>query len=275
VRDAFVASIRESNRQAAASWGRVAGHRARVTELLTSLGGGGGRLCLLGPGQLTDVALAPLLATYRTIDLVDIDPAAVEGGLMRQELVRCDAVGRHPAVDLTGVLDQLPRVDRGSAARPGPSGDQLVARLRRHRCRVSGAPFDVTASTGVLTQLLQSVVESVLEGEAADEVSLALRDKHLADLVALTRAEGSFVLVTDVVSTTSAPHLLTLPADRLEQAMSDLVAARNFFTGTNPYRICEILGNLPGVRDVTLEDPWLWPVTPDRSHLTYAVVARR
>jgi hypothetical protein len=26
---------------------------------------------------------------------------------------------------------------------------------------------------------------------------------------------------------------------------------------------------------VTLEAPWLWPVTPDRSHLTCAVVARR
>ena len=275
MRDGFVASIRESNRQAAGSWGRVAGHRARVTELLTSLGGGGGRLCLLGPGRLTDVALAPLLATYRTIDLVDIDPASVDDGLMRQELVGCDAVRRHPALDLTGVLDRLPRLDQGSAAGAGQAGDPLVARLRRDRCWVSGAPFDVTASTGVLTQLLQSVVESALEGEAADEVALALRDKHLADLVALTRTGGSFVLVTDVVSTTSAPYLLTLSPDRLEEAMSDLVAARNFFTGTNPYRICEILGGLAGVRDVTLNAPWLWPVTPDRSHLTCAVVARR
>ncbi len=275
MREAFVASIVESNRQAVSSWARVAGHRARVTGLLTSLGGGGGSLCLLGPGHLTDVALAPLLATYRTIDLVDIDPASVDDGLVRQELAGCEAVRRYPALDLTGVLDQLPIADQASGAGAAPVADLLVGYLGRHRCPVPGAPFDVTASTGVLSQLLQSVVESALEGGAADKVSVALRDKHLADLVALTREGGSFALVTDVVSTVSAPHLLTLPPDRLEEAMSDLVASRNFFTGTNPYRICEIVSRLPGVRDVTIEDPWLWPVTADRSHLTCAVVGRR
>jgi hypothetical protein len=273
VREAFVASILESNRQAMASWARVAGHRDRVTRLLTPLGGGGS-LCLLGAGGLTDVELHPLLAAYRTIDTVDIDPASVSDGLARQDLAGCEAVRRHPALDLTGILDELPVADD-----PGVdlarAADLLVDRLRSHSCAVAGAPFDVTASTGVLTQLLQSVVESALEGEAADRVSIALRDKHVADLVGLTRDGGSLVLVTDVVSTASAPHLLTLPSGGLEEAMGDLIASRNFFTGTNPYRICELLSGLPGVREVRLEAPWLWPVTPDRSHLTAAVVARR
>jgi hypothetical protein len=246
-----------------------------VTGLLASLGGGGS-LCLLGPGRLTDVELEPLLARYRSIDLVDIDPASVRDGLAQQDLLDCDAVRRHAPLDLTGVLEHLPVAGERPQGLPADRvADRLVDLLGRDRSGVPGAPFDVTASTGVLTQLLQSVVESSLEGEEADRVSLALRDKHLADLVALTREHGSLVLVTDVVSTTSAPHLSTMAADRLEEAMSHLIAAQNFFTGTNPYRICELLSRMREVSRVDLEPPWLWPVTEDRSHLTYAVVARR
>jgi hypothetical protein len=62
-------------------------------------------------------------------------------------------------------------------------------------------------------------------------VSLALRDKHLADLLHLTRPEGA-----------------AAPRDgrgRLEARMVELIAAENFFTGTNPYRIVAVLEEDP------------------------------
>ena len=71
-------------------------------------------------------------------------------------------------------------------------------------------------------------------------LSLAIRDKHLRDLLGLTAPGGTFVLVTDFVSTASAPGLLAMQAAELEPELSRLVAA-DFFTGTNPHRILALL----------------------------------
>ena len=91
----------------------------------------------------------------------------------------------------------------------------------------------------------------------------------------MTGLAGRAVLVTDVVSTSSAPELHGLAPDELEPAMAALVAAGNFFTGTNPYRVVAVLEDDPSVTDIALHDPWLWAVTPDRQHLTYAVTWRQ
>ncbi len=120
-------------------------------------------------------------------------------------------------------------------------------------------PFDVVLSAGVLTQM-------ILAGDA-----LALRDKHLADLVALAR--DRVVLVTDVVSSATAPSVLG--AGDLEAEMASLVAARNFFTGVNPYRLEALLEADERLCDVRLHAPWLWRVTADREHLTCAITASR
>jgi hypothetical protein len=270
----FVAIVRESNRQGLDAWARFAVHRDRVQRILTTLAANGSSLCVLGAGNLNDLDLDRLLHRYQRVDLVDLDVDAVHEGLARQAASGTEAVRVHGPIDLRGILDRLP-----VGGRRGDGAAALVAALARHRCVVEGAPFDVTLSAGLLTQLLQAVVDSSLAPEEVVAVSLALRDKHLADLVHLTRPGGTLILVTDVVSTTSAPHLLdAAPAD-LEEQMAQLVAARNFFTGTNPYRIAAVLeddqrfGGL--VTEVRLLEPWLWQVTADRQHLTCAVLARR
>jgi hypothetical protein len=98
-------------------------------------------------------------------------------------------------------------------------------------------------------------------------------------IVALTRPGGALVIVTDIVSTTSAPWLLQVADAQLEDEMASLIASKNFFTGTNPYRIVALLEEEPSlaehVCDVELLDPWLWAVTPDRHHLITAIVAHR
>src|SRR5262249_52124995 len=128
-------------------------------------------------------------------------------------------------------------------------------------------------------QLLQSVVDAGFDRDDLARVSVALRDKHLGDLVSLTRPGGRCVLVTDVVSTATAPGLERVAPVDLEAEMASLVAARNFFTATNPYRLVALFEEgervcplAPAARRV---GPWLWAVTTDRRHLTCAIVAER
>lgn len=270
----FVSALCESNRQGRGAWERFAAHRARVTALLAEVATPGASLCLLGAGNLNDVDLGRVERAYAAVVLADADERSLRAGLARQ----LPAAGPHgpqlriaAPVDLGGVLGSLPLgepPDAGAAA-------ALVRWLAgAPPPALPGAPFTVTASTGLLTQLLQSVVESSFDARSSVAVRLALRDRHLRDLVSLTAPGGHAVLVTDVVATTTAPALLSTPPERLEPAMTELVAAGNFFTGVNPYRLVAVLEEDERVAAVRLADPWLWPVTADRAHLTCAVVAQ-
>ena len=273
-RSRFLDSIRESNRQAQGAWARWAPHRDRVMALLEgptytrSLG-------ILGAGQLNDVRLDVLLRRCGTVTLVDVDADTVRSAVIRHGLVESRACRVHSPVDLGGILDQLPF---GPAA-GGMAAQPLVATLASHHCEVRGQPFDLTASLGVLTQLHQSVVDSSLRRDDVARVCIAVRDKHLRDLVQLTRPGGIMVLVTDVVSTATTPDLPGIPPVDLERRMAELVATRNFFTGTNPYRIVGLLEEDDRFRElvanVRLVDPWLWAVTEDQQYLTCAIVAER
>jgi hypothetical protein len=271
---ALLDRIRESNRQANDAWQRWTIHREHVMDLLARASSDERHsLCLLGAGHLNDVRLDALQARYGSITLVDIDVETVAAALARR--VAANTQQCHVCeLDLTGVLDQLAHVHSR-----GLTTSKLVARLDRHHCHVPREPFDVTVSLGVLTQMLQAAVDAKLEGADLARVSIALRDKHLRDLMHLTRAGGSFVLVTDVVSTTTAPAVLAAPPEELEAEMARLVAARNFFTGTNPYRIVALLEEhesfRPLIARVRLTPPWLWSVVKDRQHLTCAIVAER
>ena len=264
--------VRESNRQAADAWDRWTVHRRHVTDLLHGAVGDG-RLCVLGAGHLHDLNLARLRTRYAGFTLVDLDAPTVRAAVERRGEDGADLVVVAP-IDLSGAIDELPRVAADHAR-----VDALVDRLARHQCDIPGQPFAVTASLGVLTQLLQTVVDVGVDPDDVARVALAVRDKHLRDLVRLTKAGGTCVLVTDVVSTRNAPWLLGMPTDDLEEHMARLVADHNFFTGANPYRIAAVLEEQVFFRDsvtmVRLVGPWLWAVTSDRMHLTCAIVARR
>lgn len=266
-------TITESNRQTRDGWVRYAPHRARVQELMTGCASDAAALCLLGPGNMNDMDGPRLLEEFRRLHLVDLDMTTVLDAARRRGIDRHPGLVMHDPTDLTGVLGLLDQP-------PSPDlADRIERVLAGHVTEVSGAPFDVCVSTCVLTQLLQSVVDSTVPRGRIPGMCIALRDKHLRDLVALTRPGGSVILVTDVVSTTTAPSLLTAHPVVLESEMARLVAAGNFFTGTNPYRIVALLEEDSRLRrqltDVRLEGPWLWAVTNDRQHLVCAVTARR
>lgn len=269
----LVRRVVESNRQAREAWRRWSSHRARVMEVLRDVPFRGSHLALLGAGHLHDVQLDELMQRYENIALADLEAEPVSSAVRRhpRASARCTV---HAPIDLTGVIEMLPQASRQ------PDGmDQLLAHLAAHRCTIAGEPFDVTVSLGVLTQLMQAVTDAGIDPQDVPRVSLAIRDKHLRDLVQLTRPGGALILVTDFVSTSSAPELAGLRPAELEPHLARLVAAGNFFTGTNPYRIIAVLEETePFLRDVArarFVGPWLWDVTPDRQHLAGAIVAER
>src|SRR5262245_21765858 len=277
-RSRLVERVGESNRQAADAWERWASHRAQVMAVLRQVPADAQRLCILGAGHLHDVVLSDLVARYREISLIDVDDRTVTATLDRADARAREVCRILPATDLTGVLGLLEEVSAGDVDATRVI-TVLITVLGDHMVDVPGSPFDVTISLGVLTQLLQSVVDAGFPTDEVPRVLLALRDKHLRDLVRLTSPGGTCVLVTDVVSTLTAPHLLRTAESDLESAMARVVAAKNFFTGVNPYRIVALLEGdaayAADVCDVRLCDPWLWAITPDRQHLTCAILATR
>jgi len=270
----LIERIRESNRQAADAWMRWAPHRDHVMAILRQIPTRLCRLCILGAGHLHDVILPELADRFHEIVLVDIDEPTVTSALSRVETRTRRICRVVPATDLTGILELLEWVQEGHT-----DVDQVLSALAIHQTEVPGAPFDVTVSLGVLTQLFQAVVDAGFTSDQVPRVSLALRNKHLHDLVRLTRPGGTCVMVTDIVSTATAPHLLHTPETELEPEMARLVAARNFFTGANPYRIVAVLEDDPEFREevcnVCLSNPWLWAVTRDRHHLVCAIIISR
>lgn len=269
----LIGRVRESNAQARGARDRWARHRTRVMALLRELPLAGARIALLGAGHLHDVELDELLRACEHIDLVDLDADAVWFAVRRQPgaTERCTV---HAPVDLTGSLDVL--------AETGSREDRMsrvLARLADARCELPAAPFDITVSLGVLTQLMQAVTDAGIDAADVPTLSLAVRDRHLRDLFDLTRPGGAFVLVTDFVSTTTAPQLMSMREPQLEPELARLVKAGNFFTGTNPYRIVALLTEAePFSREIEyarLAGPWLWAITADRQHLAGAILARR
>jgi hypothetical protein len=255
-------------------WKQFRPHRMHVTDLLTALSPPRGALCLLGAGGVNDVSLEPLLVVDRDIHLVDVDLPAMQAGVARQGLGKSSAVHLH-AIDLSGIAELLADAD----LRRDRGGKRMLESLAAHRCTIPGQPFDMTVSMGLLTQLIRSVVISELPPTVVSEVVIGLRDKHLGDLVHLTTRGGRIVLISDVVSTATAPELSRIPEVGLGAAMGALIARGNFFTGTNPYRLSSLLAGDPRFRDevtdVHLHAPWLWHVRPQRQHLVYAITARR
>jgi hypothetical protein len=269
----LLTQVRTSNAQARDAWDRWAPHRAEVMRLLRELPLAGARVALLGAGHLHDVEFDELLRECAQVHLVDLDANTV-GAAISRVTGAAEKCTVHAPVDLTGALDEIAQAGLiDSAARAA------FERLATARCELPGAPFDIVVSLCVLTQLMQSVSDAGVHGAEIPPLSLAIRDKHLRDLLRLTAPGGAFVLVTDFVSTASAPGLTALQAADLEAELARLVAAGNFFTGTNPYRILALLQESEHFSaDVELArfaGPWLWALLPGRQHLAGAIVVRR
>jgi hypothetical protein len=269
----------ENNAASRDCWGAFRAHRDRVTGLLQAGAAPGcWRLCVLGAGNCNDLDLAALAGTYREIHLVDLDAEALGHGAARQGLAAHPALYRHGGLDLTGVLGEL------AAWSPGcPLDDEALAACRerpveRVRPALPG-PFDVVASTCLLSQLVNAVVLTAGEKHRRfPEAVQAVRAGHLRLLASLVAPGGVGVLITDVVSSDSFRALASVPEGLLPALLGPLIAQRNFFHGVNPAVVSALLRTDPvlapqvagweGVR------PWLWDFGP-RVYLVCAWVLRK
>lgn len=266
------------NRSTAESWQTYASHRAEIGNLLAPVGTtDAGRLCVLGAGNCNDLDLRSLVEVFREIHLVDLDAAALEGAVRRQEVESSPKIRLHGGTDLTGIAGRL----GGAKGRPDDEAVAECVRLARDFPGPDlGGPFDLVLSPCVLSQI---------SGYAGDvlgrrhpryaELMLAIRDRHLRLLVELTAPGGAGLLVCDMLSSDSAGELSAARRDDLPDLMNRLVSGGKFFPGLAPAAVESFFRTdpltAPLLGDVRRLRPWAWQLTPKRTFLVYAVRFRR
>jgi hypothetical protein len=236
------------NRESRDAWAAFAGHREHVTALLAAEAQGRTQpsLCLLGAGNCNDVDLRSFLSCFAQIHLVDLDALALGAGIERQTLSGHPALALHSGVDL--------RVDALPADVP---------------------PADVVASLCLLSQLIETAAGAGQSEKATLDSLQTIRRRHLELLVSLLRPGGVGFLITDLVSSETAPQLRLLPDQQLPGFVADCIARRNFFSGLNPAVILDLLRHDPWfaarLHQPEPVNPWKW----DFGVRTYAVYAIR
>jgi hypothetical protein len=258
-------------------WDLFRAHRDRVTGLLCGAAPAG-RLCVLGAGNANDLDLAGLLGTYREVHLVDLDADAMALGVARQGLARNPAIHLHGDVDLTGVIGRM----TAWSANGDLSDEELAACAGRplsHVRPLLPGPFDVAASTCLLSQIVNCAVRTVGDRHPQFLAALqALRVGHLRLLVDLVAPGGAGLLMTDIVSSDTAPSLASVPDAHLPAVVARLVAERNFFHGVNPAVLVSLFRDDPFLASqaVAVEGlrPWLWDFGP-RTYLVCALRFRK
>jgi hypothetical protein len=254
-------------------WNEFQVHRRRVTDLLLAASETAAapatdkpRLVVLGAGNCNDLDLTLLRGRFAAIDLVDCDGVAVLQGIARQQLTADSAIRFVGPIDLANF---------GPIAIP----NQLAPPPPPIALRLSTEPARVAASVCLLSQILDDVASCL--GTSHSHYEEAVRQVRLAHfqlLVDLLVPGGTGVLVTDVVSSDSAPQLASATPLTLPRLVQDLITQRNFFSGLNPAVIYSLLTThsdlAPRINDVSVLKPWLWNLG-QRVYAVYAVQFRR
>jgi hypothetical protein len=243
---------RSFNERTATCWDSYARHRIEVTSRLLACAAPHARLCVLGAGNCNDLDLAALVCAFREIVLLDWDRAALDQGVARQ-------LGKIPPnlqlfgpCELTGFLPLL---------QPGAGTNiALIERFLRGELQPDLArlgAFDVVASTCVLSQLLDAATHLLGPQSArSHEIAVALRRQHIQVMCQLLVPGGRGLLVTDIVSSDTAPALLATQDPDLKPIARELLMAGNFFAGLHPGHLFLDLPAKSAAPQVS--DPWLW-----------------
>jgi hypothetical protein len=265
---------RTANLRTRDRWLQYRSHRIRVTDAIAACAlSDGARLCVLGAGNCNDLDLRSLARIYREIVLVDLDGDALQAGVERQAMNGSVAMRTRGGVDLTGALDELGSL---SSIQDGSAIERCLIRLRKELDPGLPGPFDVVASTCVLTQLIGSVVGILGRNhQQLYDFVFAVRDSHLRLLWGLVKPGGVGLLVTDFVSSFTCPDLRKVDEKQFRMLASHVIGVGNFFTGVNPLALYLHLidCNGPGCARarVRLMEPWRW----DTGDAVYAVAAVR
>jgi hypothetical protein len=162
--------------------------------------------------------------------------------------------------DVTGIWECLEEL---SAA---PNAVVLLERAIEQCSRPSLAKldrFDLVASTCLLSQIVKGVDDALGENHPRflDVVS-AVRASHLRLLAELAAPGGQILLITDFVSSDTAPEIRAAAEDRLAPLARELLEGRNFFHGVNPAVLASLWSTDPVLAAATCNlkvlDPWRW-----------------
>lgn len=253
------------------AWDAFATHRRQVTSLLRN-SSDHSRLCVLGAGNCNDLDLATLIQSHQEVHLVDIDTDALIQGTTRQNLANHNRIYLHASIDLTGVLGQMTHWSSNTTLSKADIAACIDAPIRCLE-KLPG-PFEVVASTCILSQLIKMIVDTIGEDHPQFvELIQAIRMGHLLLLMQLINSGSQGVLITDVVSSDTYRDLASVPIQNLSQVLVQLIRKGNFFHGVNPAVIVNLFRQDPVLSQqvATLEPigPWRWNLGPRH----YAVIA--
>lgn len=273
--DRITAEQVRRNREARQGWDLYRHHRERVTQLLLdSAATTQSTLCVLGAGNCNDLDLRRLRRRFSSIQLVDLDPQALAAGCEMQGFAADPAIHFLSGTDLTGVAARLNAWEPKRPVSTQEFEEVLQAATTFQPVELTEAPFDVVASVGLLSQLIEMVIFSMdINQPACLKLMAAVRLRHLQLLLELTRPGGRAWLIFEVVSSMTLPELLKTPEPALLPLLQRAVAQQNFFTGLHPGILNRLFQEDPqlaaNVAAVESLAPWLWSFFTR----TYAVCA--
>jgi hypothetical protein len=281
---------RASNSSGLPFYAAFAQHREHVRRLIVGEGEGGrergqgretervGRVCVLGAGNAYDLDLDRLLDAFAEVHLADIDAAALGRARERVTEAHKGRVLAHAPLDLSGFFLDLERWGRMQV-----TAQELMAAPASGAKRVAAAlpgPFDVVASTCLLTQLQLTLLEVLgdhhqLFGALREFLTLT----HLRVLAALTKPGGRALLITDLCEASVFPPGRPRDDADLAPLMQELVGLGHVIHSSHPELIKLTLADDPVLRKsfdaAQLSAPWLWQNGPDRRFLCYAFTLPR
>jgi len=299
----IVALQRQNNKSSKDSWKFFAFHRQKVMQLVQDTASmarsrveEGCHAIFFGPGNCNDLHLSQLLKDFESIALVDIDNETVKEGVDRQ-LVSIDDNDRivvSPSMDLSHTVSQTK--DWVHSYHKSPPQHVLETALKAIDKPMTdwlnqvGAPLSVQRQGGydvAVTLCLLSQFSSSL-GYVLDEASrsmdlvvlaVAVRRRHIHQLVQSLRPGGYGLMVIDMVSSGTLPELLAADNDpaTIEQLTVKAEQTGNFFHGTKRLAVVQALQGEFGnaVEHVHLGPPWKWSFYGNRHYIVYSVLFRR
>jgi len=270
---------RASNQSGLPHFDAFRGHRQALTRLLAGATvSESDRLCVLGAGNAFDLELEELLTRFAEVHLVDIDAAAVARARERVPEGPRSRLLAHAPLDLSGMFQDIERWGRMQV-----TPQELMAAPSVGAKRIAAAlpgPFDVVASTCLLTQLQLTLLQ--LLGDT-HQLFVALREfltlTHLRTLAALTKPGGRALLVTDLCSAEMFPKGRPRDDADLAPLMQELVDKGHVIHSSHPALIRVTLDDDPVLKRSfdagQLSPPWLWQNGPSRRFLVYALTLPR
>jgi hypothetical protein len=236
------------------------------------------RLCVLGAGNCADIELPKLCESYAEIHLVDLDREALERARDALPKTNRERVRLHGGVDLTGMLDKLARwklmqiTPEELMAHPAQTAETIGQSV--------DGPFDVVASTCVITQMQLSVLNALTDRhQLFQAVRHTVSVTHLRTLSRLTCEGGRCLFVTDLVSTERLKAGGDLAAESPRQLYERALREGNVIYVAHPKLIESVVRDDPALRrELSLGDDrevWLWQQGPNRSFVVYAAEMRR